>query len=125
MQIEALIGVSDLPIPICDLNHWRSASTNVIDAIGVPQIIEAMRVISSNATSRGVSRMLYDFNADKRRGSTSGGKPDARFCFNKSPRYLFKILTGPAARAQHEPGFGRLRLLSTFNNVTANDNQLH
>jgi hypothetical protein len=56
-QIEALMGVCDLPTPISDLNHCRSASISVIDAIGVPQIIEAMRVMSSNADSRGVSRI--------------------------------------------------------------------
>ena len=53
---EMLRGVSVSSTPTRDLNHWRSASTSVINAIGTPQICDASNARSSNRCSGSVSR---------------------------------------------------------------------
>ena len=58
-QNEMLREVSVAVMPTFDLNHWRSASTSEISAIGVPQMCDASSVRSSNAFSGSVSRMRY------------------------------------------------------------------
>jgi len=44
-------------MPMHDLNHCRSASTNVTVAIGTSKIAETSRAMRSKAGSAGVSRI--------------------------------------------------------------------
>lgn len=59
-QNDCSMGVSEAAKPICDLNHWRSVSTKLINAIGVWQMEEANVVRSSKSFSAAVSSILYE-----------------------------------------------------------------
>jgi hypothetical protein len=56
-QKETSRAVSGASIPTLALNHWRSESTRLIIAIGVPQIWAASRARSSKSLSAGLSRI--------------------------------------------------------------------
>src|SRR3989475_4003124 len=76
--------VSEAPMPMRDLNHWRSSSTREISAMGVSQTCEASRVRSSKDCSGSVSRMPYLSRAMIRASSFAGllmaiEQPPARY----------------------------------------------
>jgi hypothetical protein len=56
-QKEIEREVCEVVSPTLDLNHWRSASTSEIRAIGAWQMCDASSVRSSNFCSGSVSRI--------------------------------------------------------------------
>ena len=71
-HIDAARGVSAAASPTRALNHWRSASTRLTSAIGVPHSCRASSAISVNAGSGSVSRIPQLRSAARRWLSLSG-----------------------------------------------------
>ena len=69
---ETSRGSSVAAIPTRDLNHSRCASRRLTRAMGVPQMVAAMRVRASKSASGGVSRMAAPLERLRRSRSPSG-----------------------------------------------------
>ena len=62
-QKDIFLGVSIASIPIVDLNHCRSSSIKLTNAIGVSHIYEASCVMASYSFSDKVSKIEYPLSA--------------------------------------------------------------
>ena len=71
-QNEMSRGVSWLPSPVHDLNHWRRSSTSETSANGTLNRSRARSVRLSNPSSAGVSSSASECRAASRSASSSG-----------------------------------------------------